>query len=123
MTETGDITQTSTEPVTDAVTTEPDSGEGEGDCVAVGAWRGQLAMDAWCELNCHHDQPYCPPDLCSCQAAGAGGAGNAGGDSRTASSQCAGVGAWAESSAVATWCNNNCLRPTSFCPASMCQCW
>ena len=115
MTETGEW---SSDAVTEVVTTDPDSGEGETDCVAVGAWRGQPAMDAWCDLNCHNAQPFCPPDMCSCQTAG-----GAGGDRRTGSSQCAGLGPWADSTAVASWCSNNCLRHNSFCPASMCQCW
>jgi len=115
VTESGDTTPAG-QSSTEVVTTESHSVEGQ--CEATGAWRGQPAMDAWCELNCHHDQPFCPPDMCSCPGAGAGA-----GDSRTVSSQCAGLGAWAGSTAVASWCENNCLRLNSFCPASMCQCW
>ena len=28
------------------------------------------ASDAWCNENCNHDPPNCPPSLCSCDAPG-----------------------------------------------------
>ena len=116
-------TEAVTEAVTEVVTTteQSESGGGGEECEATGPWRGQPAMDSWCETNCRHSQPFCPTELCSCSGAGAG----AGGDSRVASSpsQCAGLGPWEDSTAVAAWCNNNCLGVNKFCPASLCRCW
>ena len=43
-----------------------------GKCHATGAWRGQAAMDDWCEVNC--DQGHCPETHCACgDGQGAGG--------------------------------------------------
>ena len=37
-----------------------------GGCEALGPWSGNAAMNNWCELNCNHNPPYCPPTMCSC---------------------------------------------------------
>jgi len=28
---------------------------------------GAAASDEWCQLNCNHDPPFCPPEHCSCE--------------------------------------------------------
>jgi len=37
-----------------------------GGCKALGPWSGNAAMNNWCEMNCNHNPPYCPPTMCSC---------------------------------------------------------
>ena len=68
-TEASNTETSSSESVTEVVSTEvstSQSDSGGGGCEATGAWRGQPVMDAWCELNCLHDEPFCPAELCSC---------------------------------------------------------
>ena len=35
-------------------------------CVAIGIWSLFGYMHNWCNVNCNHNPPYCPPDFCSC---------------------------------------------------------
>lgn len=35
-------------------------------CKAIGAWNMSKAVDAWCEIVCNHDPPYCPETHCFC---------------------------------------------------------
>merc|ERR1712066_540840 len=112
-------TELTTEPVTegttdsgttkDSTTEESGTTVSDGECRATGAWLGQSEMDEWCELNCHNEQPFCPPDICTC------------GPPQLTS--CTGVGVWSSSLAVGSWCENNCLRHSvSFCPSTLCNC-
>ncbi|XP_037092756.1 uncharacterized protein LOC119112633 [Pollicipes pollicipes] len=53
-----------TRPPTRA-TARPSAGPGSV-CRSVGPWSTLPGMDAWCQLNCHHLVPYCPPTHCRC---------------------------------------------------------
>ena len=49
------------------VTTKPGGGGGggnNGSCVAVGLWKGNANMDAWCVSNC--ERGNCPAQICQC---------------------------------------------------------
>ena len=87
------------------------SGPTEGRCVATGAWAGQSEMSDWCEENCHHAQPFCPPEMCSCEPP------------QQRRRRCVGVGVWARSPAVTSWCEDSCsAAPQPFCPPTICDC-
>ena len=109
---TGTETTTEQEDNTTVETTAGTTGgTTEGRCVAAGAWAGQSEMSEWCEVNCHHAQPFCPPDLCSCEPA------------QPRRRRCEAVGVWANSPAVSSWCQDSCsVSPHSACPTTICHC-
>ncbi len=41
-------------------------------CYANNQWTGQADVDTWCNLNCNHVPPYCPPAHCTCTDATSG---------------------------------------------------
>ena len=51
-------TETTTEVTTEDTEDNTTTGGTEGSCVAVGAWAGQSEMSDWCEVSCHHAQPF-----------------------------------------------------------------
>ena len=114
---TEDTTQDTSEKTTSEQEETPSTTEDtRGRCVAVGAWAGQSEMSDWCDLNCHNAQPFCPPDLCSCQEPPQN-------RSRSRSRRCVGAGVWANSPPVTSWCQHSCsISPDSPCPPNICDC-
>ena len=108
------VSDTTTEDQEDTTTTSTSSGGGR--CVAAGAWAGQSEMSDWCEANCHHSQPFCPPEMCSCEPPQPS-------RRRRRRKRCRGVGVWANSPAVSSWCQDSCsVLPDSACPTNICDC-
>jgi len=57
-------TSTPASPVT--TTTSAPTSPPSGGCKAIGPWHGQTSMNEWCERNCNHNPPFCPPTMCVC---------------------------------------------------------
>eukprot|EP00164_Ancoracysta_twista_P008155 GFYU01011716.1.p1 GENE.GFYU01011716.1~~GFYU01011716.1.p1 ORF type:complete len:245 (+),score=37.56 GFYU01011716.1:28-762(+) len=70
--------------------------------------------DWWCNANCNHDRPYCPPEVCECDPpTPAGGGGGGGGGGCQAISQLV----------TDVWCDANCNHAgAANCPPDMCLC-
>ncbi|XP_052812695.1 uncharacterized protein LOC128240218 [Mya arenaria] len=58
-------TTTTTTPTTTTTTTTP-APNAVGDRTCKSVRPNDPGMDRWCEWNCHHTPPYCPPTHCKC---------------------------------------------------------
>ncbi|OWF38771.1 uncharacterized protein LOC110465894 [Mizuhopecten yessoensis] len=83
-------------------------------CKSAGAWKGLLAMDRWCHVNCK--RRYCPMTHCKCRPAG-----------QLVDDQDSGLlGTGKNCFSVAgnpgldLWCQHNC--PQGLCDQNMCYC-
>eukprot|EP00164_Ancoracysta_twista_P002261 GFYU01002994.1.p1 GENE.GFYU01002994.1~~GFYU01002994.1.p1 ORF type:complete len:182 (+),score=42.60 GFYU01002994.1:100-645(+) len=69
--------------------------------------------DWWCDVNCNHDRPFCPEDVCDCDAEPA-----LPGDGDDTTS-CKAISPLVND----VWCENNCNHAgSSNCPTDMCDC-
>ena len=77
-------------------------------CKAVNAWKGQAAVDAWCNTNCALGN--CPASHCLCQASA-----NTQTSNLVNGGSCKGIGGNTDD-----WCILVCYF--GYCPTSRCSC-
>lgn len=61
------IPETTTITSTTTSTTKAPKKNGRKVCRAQGVWKFTAGFDDWCDQNCNHRPPYCPPSHCKCQ--------------------------------------------------------
>ena len=116
---TGSTDQVTSSTASVSTTTTEDNVASGDSCRGSGAWEGDASMDDWCQLNCHHDPPFCPSDRCTCDEDSNGGNGAS---VLTTELTCVGIGLWSGSNIMSQWCQNNCNATPKFCPEDLCQC-